>query len=208
MDIAIIGSGNVGGALARSASRAGHAIALSSADRAEAEAVAAETGARMAGSAREAVTGARIVILAIPADAYAGIAEELGDALSGTVVIDLANRPTPDPEGATCTSHAEEFQALVPSARVVKAINTLFAARQADPFVAGMEADGFVAADDEEAKALVLEFVESLGQRPIDVGPLMMARTLEGMGWLHIQLAMQHGWTWQTAWKLIGPTTG
>jgi hypothetical protein len=31
-----------------------------------------------------------------------------------------------------------------------------------------------------------------------------VARTLEGMGWLHIWLAMENDWTWQSAWKLVG----
>ena len=49
-----------------------------------------------------------------------------------------------------------------------------------------MPVDGYVAGDDPAAKQKVLELVSSLGFTPVDVGPLMNARTLEGMGWLNI----------------------
>jgi predicted dinucleotide-binding enzyme len=39
--------------------------------------------------------------------------------------------------------------------------------------------DVFIAGDDEHAKARVSAFIESLGLRPMDTGPLPMARTLE-----------------------------
>jgi aryl-alcohol dehydrogenase len=74
-----------------------------------------------------------------------------------------------------------------------KAINTVFASRQADPSIDGVQLDGFVASADDTAKSTVLEFVESLGFRPIDAGPLAMARALEGMGLLNISLNMTHG---------------
>jgi 8-hydroxy-5-deazaflavin:NADPH oxidoreductase len=46
----------------------------------------------------------------------------------------------------------------------------------------------------------------SLGYRPIDAGGLRMARTLEEMALLNIVLDVRNGWTWQTGWKLVGPT--
>ena len=81
----------------------------------------------------------------------------------------------------------------------------MFAARQAEPDIGGTPADGYVAGDDPEAKRLVLEFVESIGLTPYDVGPLAVARTLEGMAWIHISLTMENHWPWQSAWKIVGP---
>ncbi len=107
---------------------------------------------------------------------------------------------------ADATSAAERIQVLLPRAHVVKAFNTAFAARQADPVVDGIQLDGFVAGDDGDAETAVLELVESVGFRPIDVGPLPMARTLEAMGWLNIQLQIRHGWPWQGGWKFAGPS--
>lgn len=77
--------------------------------------MASESGARAASSNAEAVKAAEVVILAVPATATTSIASELGDALDGKVVIDVANRPTPDPAGDRCMSIAEEIQASVPA---------------------------------------------------------------------------------------------
>lgn len=207
MNIGIIGAGNVGSALAGAAVRAGHSVSVTSADPAETDATARTTGARAVGSNREAVELADIIILAVPAKVVVDLVSKLGDALGGKTLVDVTNRPTPDLERKRCTSSAEEVQEAAPNARVIKAINTVFAGRQAEPALGGDQADGYVAGDDPEAKQAVLEFVESIGLRPFDVGPLAVARTLEGMGWIHISLAMEHDWSWQSAWKLVGPTT-
>lgn len=140
----------------------------------------------------------------MPFDAVIGIVEEVGPGLDGKILVDVTNRF--DVAQLDGTSNAELIQKMVPNAKVVKAINTIFASRQADPFVDGIQLDGFVASDDTAAKTAVLEFVESLGFRPIDAGSLAMARALESMGLLNISLNMTHGWSWQTGWKLLGPT--
>lgn len=207
MNIGIIGAGNVGSALAEAAVRAGHSVTITSADPAATEAAARTSGARAVGSNVEAVEPADIVILAVPATVVVDIVTRLGDALSGKTLVDVTNRPTPDLDREGATSSAEEVQNAAPKARVIKAINTVFAGRQAEPALGGDQADGYVAGDDVGAKQAVLEFVESIGLRPLDVGPLAVARTLEGMGWMHISLATEHDWSWQSAWKLVGPTT-
>jgi hypothetical protein len=205
MKIAIIGAGSVGRAIASSSVKAGHQVVVSAHDSAHAQAVASATGAQVAASNGAAVDGADVVVLAVPFTAIEAIATELGSALDGKTVVDVTNRPTPDSNGIG-TSAAEEIQARIPGAHVIKALNTALAARQAEPVIDGSQLDGYVAGDDAAAKASVLEFVRSIGFRPIDAGPLAVARTLEGMAWLHISLQMQNGWTWQSGWKLVGPT--
>ena len=146
--------------------------------------------------------------LAVSFGAIEGLAAELGSALEGKTLVDVTNVPSPDPSNPSpdATSAAERIQALLPGAHVVKAFNTAFAVRQADPVVDGIQLDGFVAGDDGGPKTTVLELVESVGFRPIDVGPLPMARTLEALGWLNIQLQIRHGWPWQGGWKFAGPS--
>jgi predicted dinucleotide-binding enzyme len=75
----------------------------------------------------------------------------------------------------------------------------------ADPKVNGDKLDGFVAGDNEAAKKEALEFVKSIGFRPVDAGPLVMARALEGMAALNISLQIRNNWPWQNGWKLAGP---
>lgn len=203
MKIGIIGAGNVGSALAHASVAAGHSVQISAEDPEHAGRVAKEAGARAAGTNRDAIKDADIVILAVPYDAVETILRELGADLETKVVVDVTNRFAGDQLSAP--SNAEQIQDLT-DASVIKAFNTIFAANQADPKVDGMALDGFVAGDDTDAKKAVLSLVESLGFRPVDAGPLAMARALEGMGTLNISLNMNNDWPWQTGWKLVGPT--
>jgi predicted dinucleotide-binding enzyme len=203
MQIAIIGAGNVGRALAGSLTRAGHDVTVSATHPEHAREAAAQTGAIAAATNADAVSNASVVVLAVPSTAFEGLAAEIGDALTGKVVVDVSNRPTPSPDG-TSTSIAEELQDKLPGTSVVKAFNTSFASRQAEPKINGISADGFVAGDDAAAKQTVLDVVESIGFRPVDAGSLAAARTLEGMAWLNITRAISNG-TWQDAWVLVGP---
>ena len=204
MKIGIIGAGNVGRALATAGVRAGHAITITSTTPEEAESVAAQVGVQVARSNRDAVAEVEAVILAVPFDAVKSIAGELGAMLDEKILIDVTNRFVP--EQLNGPSNAELIQGMAPNAKVVKAFNTLFAARQVDPIIDGIQLDGYVAGDDAAAKQQVLELVRSLGFHPVDAGPLAMARALEGMATLNISLNMTHGWPWQSGWKLLGPS--
>jgi 8-hydroxy-5-deazaflavin:NADPH oxidoreductase len=208
MDVAIIGAGNVGQALAGALTKAGHSVTLSSRKRGDAEAAAKETAARAAGSNKEAVQGAQVVILAVPYQAIQDAARHVADALDGKVVIDTSNRVSRDDPASTIdgTSASEQVQALVPGARVVKAFNTLFATRMAEPTVDGVQLDGYFAGDDLDAKKQVAELVDGIGLRPIDAGGLGMARALEAMTTLLIVANVQNGWSFQNGWKIVGPT--
>ena len=203
MKVSIIGAGNVGTALAGSLARAGHTVTITASTPEHATAAAASTGATAVASNAAAIAAADVVILAVPATSFAEIAGDSGNTLDGKVVVDVANRPTPDPAGAT-DAIAEELQVMLPKAKVIKAFNTAFASRQAHPTVGGVAADGFVAGDDTAAKATVLDLVSSIGFRPVDAGSLAAARTLEGMAWLNITRNIAGG-TWQDAWVIVEP---
>jgi predicted dinucleotide-binding enzyme len=205
MQIAIIGAGNVGRALATSLTRAGHDVTITAEHPEHAAEAATTTGATAGTSNAAAASAAELVVLAVPSQAIGQIAADMGSSLDGKVVVDVSNRPTPTADGAA-TSIAEELQSRIPAARVVKAFNTVFASRQADPQISGIAPDGFVAGDDATAKQTVLDVIESIGFRPVDAGSLASARTLEGMAWLNIQRNIAGG-TWQDAWVLVGPET-
>jgi 8-hydroxy-5-deazaflavin:NADPH oxidoreductase len=207
MKIGIIGSGNVGKALAKSGLRAGHEVTLSASSPEHAEAAAKATGARAARSNTDAVKDAELVVVAVPYDKLGEVFRGLGTAVDGKVVIDATNHVNVKNPGEVLggISNAEEIQKRHPEVKVVKAFNYAFASRIAEPTVDGVRLDGFVAADDQTAKDKVLEFVESIGFRPDDVGPLVMARALEGMALMIITLQIRNEWPWQSGWKLVGP---
>jgi NADPH-dependent F420 reductase len=208
MQIAIVGSGNVGKALASSFTRAGHGVTLTASNPDNARAAASQTGAKAADSNQQAVGAAEVVVLAVPYPAVDAVLAEVGDAMDGKVLIDTTNRVDPADPGSVLdgTSAAEQIQARVQRAKVVKAFNTALAARQADPVVEGIALDGYLAGDDEGAKQTVSELVGSIGFRPVDVGPLVMARALEALALLNIMLQIRNNWPWQAGFKLVGPT--
>jgi 8-hydroxy-5-deazaflavin:NADPH oxidoreductase len=58
----------------------------------------------------------------------------------------------------------------------------------------GVAPDGYLAGDDDQAKQTVTELVSSIGFRPVDVGPLVMARALEALALLKIMLQIRNNW--------------
>jgi 8-hydroxy-5-deazaflavin:NADPH oxidoreductase len=196
MKIAVIGSGNVGSAVAKGAQSAGHDVVVTSA------------GGDMSNA--EAVRGADIVVLAVPYGAVSEIAAEIAGEVRGATIVDATNPLTDDYSGLVTeggASGAERIQQQLPGAKVVKALNTVFAANQDSGQVDGVQLDGFVAGDDAEAKQQALDLLAQFGFRPIDAGGLSAARHLEALGFLNISLNAANGWQWRTGWKLVGPTT-
>ena len=205
MNIAVIGAGNVGKALAGASVRAGHNVSISAAHAEKAADAAKQLGAHSAGTPQEAVKNAELVILAVPSSIVEDVAGGLGAALDGKVVVDVTNRIGDPAKVLDGDSVAERLQRRLPKAHVVKAFNHMFAVRMAAPRVDGTQLDAFVSGDDEQARKKTLELAGSIGLRPIDAGPLAMARGLEAMGLLIVSLQRQHGWPWQNGWKLVGP---
>ena len=211
MKVAIIGAGNVGTALATSIGRAGHEVIITSRDAKDAQAAASTTGARVAESNAAAAAEADVVIPAVGIGDIEALAQEIAEPAAGKPVVDVTNRISfgeMGPEIDTTSSNAEAISELLPDSPVVKAFNTLFATRQHDPVADGLQLDGYVAGDDESAKATVLELVKSIGLRPIDVGPLVRARQLEALAFLNMALNIVNNGTWQSGWKLVGAPAG
>jgi NADPH-dependent F420 reductase len=210
MDIAIIGAGNVGTALATSFTRAGHDVTITSRDPEHAGAAGATSGARVATSALEAARDADVIVLAVWVDQVAEVAGEIVEAAAGKPVVDVTNRISfgaGGPEIDTSSSSAEAVATLFPESSVVKAFNTLFASQQTDPVVDDIRLDAFIAGDDATAKASVRELARSIGLQPIDVGPLVRARQLEGLAFLNMALNIVNDGGWRSGWKLVGAPT-
>jgi predicted dinucleotide-binding enzyme len=207
MKVGIIGTGNVGTALATAFVEAGHDVTLTARDAQNTAAVAGVVGASTAATTRQLVRDADVVVLAVPWSSIEEIAREFGPISSGKIVIDVTNAAKPDWSGplfAGSTSGAEELAGWLPDAHVVKAFNTITSAGISRPVIDGIVMDAFVAGDDAAAKGAVGELASSIGFNPIDAGPAPAARYLEALAWLNISLNMANGWTWHTGWKLLG----
>jgi predicted dinucleotide-binding enzyme len=192
--IAIIGMGNVGSALGRRWSEAGHDVTFCVRDpddpgkRADAERVKARVGPVSAARDAEAV------LLAVPWAAVPDALKAAGD-LSGKVLLDCTNPVTPELTHLTIgftTSSGEEVARLAPKARVVKVFNTNGAKNMADPDYGGHRVTMLYAGDD-GANRIAARLAEEIGFEAVYLGPLRKARLLEPLAMAWIVLARHRG---------------
>lgn len=187
MKVTLIGSGNMGSALATQISKAGHALVITGRNADKAKELARTTGAVFKDKA--AADGADVVVVATAYPDVVAALRSAGD-LKGKVIVDITNPLTADYMGLTVghsTSAAEEIQKAFPDAKVVKAFNTVFA----QVVAGGAKLDGatvpvYFAGDDAAAKEAVKSLIQSTGFAPVDAGGLRNARYLEPLAGLNI----------------------
>jgi 8-hydroxy-5-deazaflavin:NADPH oxidoreductase len=189
MDITIIGTGNMGKALTTRAVAGGHSVTLLGTAPEKARGVAEElSGDVRPGAVGDPIAG-DVVVLAVWYPVVADVLDRYGDQLDGKIVVDITNPIDPEafePLKIDAGSVAQEIAAKLPGARVVKAFNTTFAGTLTEGRVGGHPLDVLLASDDDGAKAVVGQFVQDCGLRPVDAGPLSRAHELEALGFLHM----------------------
>jgi predicted dinucleotide-binding enzyme len=188
MRIVVAGVGRIGGTLARIWAGGGHEVVLTLSRREEeVRRLAGEIGATMAAPS-EAVDGADVVLLAVPAGAEEEALAALGS-LDGRVLIDAVNDVGRSEPGSV----AQDVAAKAPGARVVKAVNTVFAPMYPESAAAPGRAHMVICGDDGEAKETVAALVRDLGLEPVDAGGLDAAPEVEAFARLVIRLAYRQG---------------
>lgn len=197
MSLLLLGAGNMGSALARLFSDAGHAVRIAATTLDKARGVAARLAGTTAVEPCGAAADVDVVIVATPFDQAIAALDAAGP-LDGKVVIDITNPLTADFMGLTIghdTSAAEQIAQAFPKAEVAKAFNTLFAQVLAEgaSFANGQTAPAFVASDSPRAKATATSLAQSIGFDAIDAGPLKNARYLEPLAGLNIYLGYGAG---------------
>jgi predicted dinucleotide-binding enzyme len=187
---AIIGAGNIGGALARHLVTGGEPVVVAARDVAHAEALADALGplARSA-SVEEAITGADTVVLALWLDTTRELLARDGDLLDGKVVIDPSNplgfdgsgqmiRTLPDGQ-----SSGSIIAALLPAgAHYGKAFGTLAADAFASAANREPRAALFYATDDDAAATAIERLIRAAGFEPVKAGGLAAAVRIEMPG--------------------------
>ena len=127
---------------------------------------------------------------------------DLGNALAGKVIVNVTKPVSPDLSGLVPPhggSGAQETAKGLPAGtNVVKAFNTTFG----HVLAKGGHLNAFIEGDDAQAKTQVSAFLESIGLRPLDVGNLQMAKTLEALGLMMIGLTKNGAGTWTLAMKV------
>jgi len=214
MKIAIIGAGNVGGALGKAWAKAGHAIifGVRNPGHGKTQPPLAEIGASASAVlVPDAVRGADIVVLATPWPSVPDAITAMGD-LKGKTLIDCTNPLSLNGDGSlslslgSTTSGAEEVERLAPGAHVVKAFNTYGwenFANSSYPNAAGLKPVMFYCGDDDTAKGQVSQLAADLGFEPVDTGGLGMARSLEPLALLWIRLSIRDGRNANFTWARL-----
>ncbi|MBV0924893.1 NAD(P)-binding domain-containing protein [Halomicroarcula limicola] len=191
MRIGIIGTGNVGTALARGFVGAGHDVVLGSRTPDSPPnglgAVGDEVAVEPQGQAAE---DGEVVVLAVPGGAAPVVAADLAGHLRAKPVIDATNEY---PEATAERSLAARVADAAPDARVVKAFNTIGAERMTAPEIDGERATMFVAGDDRSARETVTTLAADLGFDPLVAGDLGAATHLEHLARLWIHLSADRG---------------
>jgi predicted dinucleotide-binding enzyme len=191
MTTAIIGVGNVGGALARHLVRAGEPVVLAARDESATAALAGELGSlASAASVPEAIEAADVVVLAVWFDAMKQVITDYGDLLDGKVVADPSNplgfnadgtpfRTLPDGQ-----SQGSLVAAMLPAgAHYVKALGTLTAGSLASSANrAPRRVVLFYATDDDQAAAAIERLITACGFDPVKAGGVNEAVRLEMPG--------------------------
>lgn len=208
--ITIIGAGNMGRGIASVAARGGHTVTIVDHKPEDAVSLASELQSQYPNATIKPGTLDQplgdIVVLAVWYTAAQDLARQLGNQLSGKVLVDISNPLTQTFDSLAVsgdTSAAEELAKIAPDTRVVKAFNTTFAGTLIAGQVAGQVVDVLIAGDDKAAKETLVNLVNAGGLRSIDVGSLERARQLEGLGFLGIQLQFTQNTNFASTWKFL-----
>ena len=185
MQIAILGSGDVGQFLANGWRAAGHDVTVGTRDPEETRARDSWAGVDLP-LAGYADLEAEVFVNATRGEASLAALQAVGPALDGKIVIDASN-PLDFSQGfppslfvANTDSLAEQLQRALPQARLVKMFNTMAHEVMVGPAGLPQESTIFVAGDDEAARTTATGLARDLGWTDVlDLGGLSAARGLE-----------------------------
>lgn len=213
MKIGILGSGTVGKTLGTGFLKHGHQVKLGTRDpqKPEVQQWLRENPAASGGTFAEAAEFAELAVIATM-----GRAAEEAISLAGVhnfdrkTVIDTTN---PIAEGAPVggilpyftgpnESLGERIQSTLPRAHVVKAFNSVGAARMVNPTYRQGPPTMFICGDDISAKQAVAGIVQQFGWEPYDCGGIVAARAIEPLCMLWCSRGFQHN-QWDHAFKLL-----
>ena len=180
MKIGIIGSGNIGGTVARLFVNAGHQIAISNSKGPHSlESLISSIGANAkAMTVKDTVAYGDVVLLAIPWRKREELRSLPSSLLKNKIVIDATNPYSESFELIDLgdSTSSEEVAKELPNAHIVKAFNTLYFETLGNGGLpSGREQDRlvlFVAGDDTAAKEVVSNLIEDIGFKAVDTGSL------------------------------------
>jgi 8-hydroxy-5-deazaflavin:NADPH oxidoreductase len=202
MRIAVIGSGNVGGALAQQWIKARHTVLIGAQLPLSDKNIklATQIGEDRITSIEMAVKQCEVILIATPPTAIFEIIEQLGD-VSNKIVIDATNSLMKSPEPYKTVYHCLVDRT---SADVVKCFNTTGFENMLNPVYNGQGIDMFMAGDSDKAKSVAKQLALDCGfSTCIDFGKSDKVELLEKFALSWINLAIMQGHGRNIAFKLV-----
>jgi len=209
MQIAFIGYGNVGGALADRLQRLGHDVTLAADDTASDSLKKAlgRNAAFKAAPTADAVRAAEVVFLATPFEANEGVLAGIASELAGKVLVDCTNPVGPRLSHGlrSAQSGSETVQTLAPDAKVVKAFSIYgFENFEDSGYPAyNVKPAMLFCGNDAMAKKTAAALIAGLGWEPFDVGGLEQALHLEHMTLLWVRMVRVMGHSPHLVWAAL-----
>ena len=185
----MIGKGKIGGTLGSKWLAAGHDVVYGVRD-----ASGTGPGGAPVRPVGDALTGAEVVLLAVPGQVVGQVVSEHGAALAGKIVIDAVNRM-----GAPEFDSRALIADAAPSARYVRAFNSYGWENFADP---APGATLFFAADP-QARAAAEELISAAGLEPAYVGDATATATVDALLPLWFALVRQNGGNRKIALRIV-----
>jgi predicted dinucleotide-binding enzyme len=185
LKIGIIGTGRIGGALARHWVNAGHEVFMSSRHPEELEALAKELGPRAhVGLPREAAAFGSVVLVSVPYGALPQIGTDFAAELAGKVIIDTSNpvagRDGPEVPEWQRKGAGVSTAELLKTDRVVRAFNCIPAASLAGRADRQPERIAIpIGGDDAAAIAIAERLIREAGFDPVMIGTLAESRQFD-----------------------------
>jgi predicted dinucleotide-binding enzyme len=202
MKIAIIGTGNVGSALAKGFAKAGHQVLLGVRNKNDFKGseLAIEKNISVQ-TISEAAAAADVILIAAVPQAVKEIATQLGD-VSDKVIIDSMNSVRVKPEPFSNTTEA--LMNLTNCKDIVKCFNTTGAENMCNPIYHGRGIDLFYAGDSEKAKKVAEQLAKDIGfENVYNFGGSDKFNLLEQFALSWINLAMMQGYGRGIAFKVL-----
>jgi len=174
MTYSIIGTGEVGSALASFFVKAGIKVGVANSRGVDAaKSVASKLGESVVAKSLADAVKADVIFIAVPFEKFGDVAAALPDC-AGKTVVDVTNASTTPAEAQEASGHmsSEVNAERVPGAKLVKAFNQLPVKDLTRRVPDGGKRVIFVSSDHADASAKVARLTEELGFVPIEVGKL------------------------------------
>jgi 8-hydroxy-5-deazaflavin:NADPH oxidoreductase len=208
--IAILGSGQVGDALAKGFLDHGHAVMRASREPQKLqEWKATMKGEVLLGGYAEAAAWCELAVLAVKGTAAESVIEQCVHQLAGKPVIDATNPISDEPPQngvlryftAANESLMERLQRKAPQARFVKAFNSVGNMFMVNPPFQPTPTM-FICGNDAAAKAEVAQIITAFGWEAADMGAVEVARPIEALCQLWCAPGFAHN-DWKHAFKYL-----